>query len=125
MTKCDAKKAGLCDANDKHLWLRDNVFYYFAELPRVNGKRRYLRQSLKTSNYYEALERIKGLNNPAANDFVKSHTAPVQLRIAPVKHKISEIIESMLLKADMRKRMFTTAANVRNSVIASKIQKTA
>ena len=52
--KCDAK----CDARTKkpapYLWLRNNVFYYRMELPGVNGKRRYKRCSLHTSNYYEA-----------------------------------------------------------------------
>ncbi len=36
------------------LWLRKNVFYCRIELPRVNGKRRYKRFSLHTSDYYEA-----------------------------------------------------------------------
>ena len=52
--KCDA----LCDARTKksapHLWLRNNVFYCRIELPRVDGKRRYKRFSLHTSNYFEA-----------------------------------------------------------------------
>jgi len=51
---CDAK----CDAierwSEPFLWLRNNVFYCRMELPRVNGKRRYKRFSLHTSNYYEA-----------------------------------------------------------------------
>ena len=52
--KCDAK----CDARSlapaPHLWLRNNVFYSRIELPRMDGKRRYKRISLHTSNYYEA-----------------------------------------------------------------------
>ena len=36
------------------LWLRNRVFYSIMELPRVNGKRRYHRISLHTTNYYEA-----------------------------------------------------------------------
>ena len=52
--KCDA----LCDARTKksapHLWLRNNIFYCRIELPRVDGKRRYKRFSLHTSNYFEA-----------------------------------------------------------------------
>lgn len=54
MKKCDAK----CDAHQFsapiHLWLRNKTFYCRMELPRINGKRRYKRISLHTSNYYEA-----------------------------------------------------------------------
>ena len=57
LKKCDA----LCDAfwsgrtqPEPHLWLRNNVFYCRIELPRVDGKRRYKRFSLHTSNYFEA-----------------------------------------------------------------------
>ncbi len=52
--KCQSK----CQA-DKHLWIRNNVFYYMVELPRENGKRRYLCKSLHTTNYYEAQEKAK------------------------------------------------------------------
>ena len=41
------------------LWLRNRVFYSIMELPRVNGKRRYHRISLHTTNYYEAQEKAK------------------------------------------------------------------
>ena len=65
LKKCDA----LCDAfwsglirPEPHLWLRNNMFYCRMELPRMNGKRRYGRFSLHTSNYYEALERIKSMS---------------------------------------------------------------
>ncbi len=37
-----------CDSNNKNLWLRDGVFYFIMEAPRVNGKRRYIRKSLHT-----------------------------------------------------------------------------
>lgn len=47
-----------CQA-DKNLWVRNNVFYFMVELPRKNGKRRYLCKSLHTKNYYEAQERLK------------------------------------------------------------------
>ena len=40
------------------LWLRNRVFYSIMELPRVNGKRRYHRISLHTTNYYEAREKL-------------------------------------------------------------------
>ena len=54
MKNCDA----MCDAHQisapLHLWLRNKTFYSRMELPRINGKRRYKRVSLHTSNYYEA-----------------------------------------------------------------------
>ena len=52
--KCQSK----CQA-DKHLWIRNNVFYYMVELPKENGKRRYFCKSLHTTNYYEAQEKAK------------------------------------------------------------------
>jgi integrase len=55
MKKCDA----FCDSRGRNLWLRNGKFYYIIELPRVDGKRRYLRMSLKTDNYYEAIEKMK------------------------------------------------------------------
>ena len=57
LKKCDAK----CDASVAHLWLRNNIFYYRVELPRVNNKRRYMRMSLHTNNFYEAREMIKNM----------------------------------------------------------------
>lgn len=54
-TKRDAK----CDSKPSYLWLRNNIFYYRFELPRVNGKRRYKRLSLHTGNFYEAREKIR------------------------------------------------------------------
>jgi len=47
-----------CQA-DKHLWIRNGVFYYMVELPRDKGKRRYYVKSLHTTNYYEAQEKVK------------------------------------------------------------------
>ncbi len=44
---------------DHNILLRKNVFYYRVELPRENGKRRFLCKSLKTYNYYEAREKAK------------------------------------------------------------------
>ncbi|MCQ2582179.1 MAG: site-specific integrase [Alphaproteobacteria bacterium] len=52
--KCQSK----CQA-DKHLWIRNSVFYYMVELPNENGKRRYFVKSLHTTNYYEAQEKAK------------------------------------------------------------------
>lgn len=53
-TKCKTN----CQA-DKHLWIRNNIFYYMIELPQKNGKRRYFCKSLHTKNYYEAQEKAK------------------------------------------------------------------
>lgn len=49
----------MCDSKTPHLWLRNNIFYYRVELARVNGKRRYKRLSLHTSNFYEAREKVR------------------------------------------------------------------
>lgn len=48
-----------CMAERIHLQLRNKIFYYRVELPRVNDKRRYKIISLHTQNYFEAQERIK------------------------------------------------------------------
>ncbi len=64
--KCDAK----CDARngaDQHLWLRNNVFYYRVELARQDGKRRYKRVSLHTSNFFEAREKIRQMTGKTNN----------------------------------------------------------
>lgn len=58
--KRDASLGSKCP----NLWLRNNVFYYRVELPRINGKRRYKRISLHTGNFYEAREKINNMNNP-------------------------------------------------------------
>jgi integrase len=111
MKKCDTK----CEAN-RNLWLRNRVYYYIVELPRVDAKRRYLRLSLKTDNYYEAKEKIKYMSKTNRSPLIakkdtedplwyykanfpktggRSHhiNQPVQAR------KISEVLESMLLKS--------------------------
>lgn len=48
-----------CMANKIYIQLRNKIFYYRVELPRVNNKRRYKIISLHTQDYYEAKERIK------------------------------------------------------------------
>lgn len=48
-----------CMAPKLHLQLRNKIFYYRVELPRVNNKRRYKIISLHTQNYFEAQEKIK------------------------------------------------------------------
>ena len=48
-----------CMANKIYIQLRNKIFYYRVELPRVNNKRRYKIISLHTQNYFEAKERIK------------------------------------------------------------------
>ena len=54
VAKCDAHQFSA----PIRLWLRNRVFYSIMELPRVNGKRRYHRISLHTTNYYEAREKL-------------------------------------------------------------------
>lgn len=71
MTNCDAfsKKCEARSAKNgilkvprgTSLFLRGGIFYFIIELPRVDGKRRYKRLSLKTDNYYVAREQIKEL----------------------------------------------------------------
>ncbi|MDR2685217.1 MAG: hypothetical protein LBB23_00390 [Rickettsiales bacterium] len=56
MKKCDS----YCDAKN-NLWLRNGTFYFIIETPRVNGKRRYKRTSLHTTNYFEAREKVKDM----------------------------------------------------------------
>ena len=59
----DAKRV----SKGMNLLLRNGIFYFIVELPRVDGRRRYLRQSLKTTNYYEARERaeeMKKMHDP-------------------------------------------------------------
>lgn len=46
-----------CIASKIHLQLRNKIFYYRVELPRVNNKRRYKIISLHTQNYFEAQEK--------------------------------------------------------------------
>ena len=46
-----------CMASKIHLQLRNKIFYYRVELPRVNNKRRYKIISLHTQNYFEAQEK--------------------------------------------------------------------
>lgn len=48
-------------ANKIYIQLRNKIFYYRVELPRVNNKRRYKIISLHTQNYFEAQEKIKQL----------------------------------------------------------------
>ena len=67
--KCDAN----CDAKVPHLWLRNNIFYYRVELPRVNNKRRYMRMSLHTDNFYEAREMIKNMTTSNKWPFDELH----------------------------------------------------
>ncbi len=57
--KCDARR----DSKASYLWLRNNIFYYRVELPRVNGKRRYKRVSLHTGNFFEAREKVRIMSN--------------------------------------------------------------
>ncbi|MBP3615918.1 MAG: tyrosine-type recombinase/integrase [Alphaproteobacteria bacterium] len=58
MAKCMAKTK-----IKPHLWLRNGFFYCRMELPRVEGKRRYLCYSLYTNDYYEALAKMVEIND--------------------------------------------------------------
>ncbi len=80
--KCDAK----IGAKPIYLWLRNNTFYSIMELPRVNGKRRYKRLSLYTSNYYEAREKIKQM----AVIFDKEIEKELRLRVNASPFHITE-----------------------------------
>lgn len=64
-SKCDAR----CDSKASYLWLRNNIFYYRVELPRVEGKRRYKRISLHTGNFFEARERVRIMSNGSSWPF--------------------------------------------------------
>ena len=68
-----------------HLWLRNRVFYSIMELPRVNGKRRYHRISLHTTNYYEAREKLHYMGIT----FDKKLADKIRLKLAakPFGHK--------------------------------------
>ena len=84
--KCDA----FCDAWKApvpHLWLRKNIFYCRIEKAKNNGKRRYFRISLHTSNYYEAMERIKTFMNINAqfNELVNLYNKIKFIRISHIK----------------------------------------
>lgn len=77
LKKCKTK----CQA-DKHLWIRNDVFYYMVELPRnSDGKRRYFCKSLHTTNYYEAKEKIKTMVVDATNQIleVKAYITATQV----------------------------------------------
>ncbi len=84
-----------CDASGKHLWLRNGVFYFISEMPRVNGKRRYKRLSLHTDNYYEAREQVKRLLN--TNQPPNIANKPIARQIKSLK--ISEVLDSWLHKS--------------------------
>jgi len=96
--KCRAK----CYAKRQNLWLRGNIFYYSVELPRQNGKRRYLRKSLWTDNYYEAREIVRNMTatgRPPLAEF-KRIVPMQQAKPAVQPRKISEVLESVILKVN-------------------------
>ena len=86
MKNCGAKCEAKIGAKPIYLWLRNNTFYSIMELPRVNGKRRYKRLSLYTSNYYEAREKIKQM----AVVFDKEIEKELRLRINASPFHITE-----------------------------------
>lgn len=69
---CDAKWDAHQFSAPIRLWLRNRVFYSIMELPRVNGKRRYHRISLHTTNYYEAREKLPTTLHLFLNEILKS-----------------------------------------------------
>ena len=89
--KCQSK----CQA-DKHLWIRNNVFYYMVELPRENGKRRYLCKSLHTTNYYEAQEKAKIMAESISRKDYEAKAYVVAAKIMQVKQTtVSRFINRM------------------------------
>lgn len=59
---------------DKNLWMRNKVFYFMVELPSQNGKRRYICKSLRTTNYYEAQQRLKIMVNSINSSTIQTKT---------------------------------------------------
>lgn len=46
---------------EPHLYLRNNIFYCRIELPSINKRRKFIRFSLGTANYYEARQMIQDI----------------------------------------------------------------
>ena len=46
-----------------HLYLNGRIFWVRFELPKVNGKRRFKRFSLRTDNYYEARQMVMDISD--------------------------------------------------------------
>mgnify|MGYP002627576110 CR=1 FL=1 len=94
--KCDAN----CDAKVPHLWLRNNIFYYRVELPRVNNKRRYMRMSLHTDNFYEALDEFMDyVQNPYYTaENVEKERGIIEQEIAMYDDEPGQAIYMNLLK---------------------------
>ena len=96
LKNCDANCDAQCDAKGR-LMLRNKTFYYIIELPRVNDKRRYLRLSLHTKNYYEAREILKEIQ--AGNPYMpKISTKALTLReldtLRYVQNQTKNIVKS-------------------------------
>jgi integrase len=98
MIKCDAN----CDALG-NIWLRNNVFYYIVELPRIDGKRRYFRKSLHTRDYFEARERVKLLlagKEYAPRKQINLPYPDTEIKTPNQKITIGDVLESALIKAN-------------------------
>ena len=135
--KCDAN----CDARFPSLWLRNNIFYYRVELNRVNGKRRYKRISLHTSNFYEAREKLRIMNssdNQFFNDlrqlisgllFEESQEEGGIFALKPKfgrprhlsRFNKKEKIEEILLKSAVAKQMSTMALSSEDRELLKKL----
>ncbi|MBO5038967.1 MAG: site-specific integrase [Alphaproteobacteria bacterium] len=66
-TKCDTccktLKKMYHTSSEPHLYLRTNTFYCRIELPTINKKRKWIRFSLRTTDYYEARQMIQDITD--------------------------------------------------------------
>ena len=85
MKKCDSN----CDSFKAKLWLRNKVFYYRVEIERENNNRRFKRVSLKTRNYYNALEILKMLNY----NEIKKEKSPREVFFDVLRQKFTGLSE--------------------------------
>ena len=89
MKKCDSKCDSNCDSFKAKLWLRNKVFYYRVEIERENNNRRFKRVSLKTRNYYNALEILKMLNY----NEIKKEKSPREVFFDVLRQKFTGLSE--------------------------------
>ena len=88
-----------CQSNcpaDKHLWIRNNIFYYMVEIPRdKDGKRRYFCKSLHTTNYYEAQEKMKTMVVDTTNKIIQAKADILAVKALEKQIKFDEIDEEV------------------------------
>lgn len=85
-----------CVANrvvaDLHLMLRGNTFYYIREISSPIGKRKFLRKSLRTTNYYVAKEYVKQIEASRQEKDQAMNLIPSLYRdISSSLHKLSYV----------------------------------